>query len=281
MRKLLLIGIVILIILTGESLSTPAWALNAEQFRPAFDNQGYINLLSAKPLDKGTLSLGLHFSYAKSPLEISSAAGRPIDSLVDRQLETTFNAALGVFKRLSMGVSAPYFPMIHLEPIGSSTASNVRSFGDILLAAKLGLWSHLALSPFVTFPLGDTAQYTGDTSYTEGLIGIYDMNFWNNKIALNLGARFRKTESLLNVSVSHEILYGLAFSRPIIKSWNLHIVTEVSGVTPWDGTGWRSNRSPFEGHFALRKYSRNERFALTAGSGIALSPGYGTPNPDA
>ena len=88
-----------------------------------------------------------------------------------------------------------------------------------------------AVSPFVTLPSGSASKYTGESTITGGLKGIYDVTIKKNKIVANLGLRFRQRENLLNLRVGQEVLYGVGYTRPIREDWDLHGVTELNGST--------------------------------------------------
>lgn len=268
-----------------------AQALNAEHFRPQFDGYGLVNLLDHRTLPKNAWSAGLGLSYSQNPVELGLVStGARLDSLIDYHINMTLNGAYGITDWVTIGLSVPFFPNLKVEPIGTSVGQSTAAFGDIGVAAKFRLWTHgdpesdstfmgAAVVPFLTFPSGDTGKFTGDKNVTGGVKGIYDINLWkNNKFVANLGFRFREKETLLNLSVGQEFLFGVGYTRPIYEPWDFHVLTEIDGSTTLNGFGSRENRSPIEWLFGLRKGFMKSRLNATVGAGLGVTNGYGAPD---
>ncbi|HEX5036274.1 MAG TPA: OmpA family protein [bacterium] len=268
-----------------------AQALNAEHFQPNFDGYGLVNLLDHRTLQRHAWSLGLGLSFAQNPVELGLVStGARIDSLIDYHVNTTLNGAFGITDWVTIGLTVPFFPNMKYEPVGTSVGQSTAAFGDIGIAAKFRLWEHgnpqqdnvamgVAVTPYITFPTGSTAKFTGDANVTGGFKGAYDISLWeDNKIVANLGFRFREKETLLNLSVGQELLYGVGYTRPIWKPWDFHALTELDGSTTLNGFGSRENRSPLEWLFGLRKGFMQSRLNATVGAGLGVTNGYGTPD---
>jgi outer membrane protein OmpA-like peptidoglycan-associated protein len=267
-----------------------ARALNAEHFRPNFDGYGLVNLLDHRTLPKRAWSLGLGLSFAQNPVELGLVStGARLDSLVDYHINMTLNGAYGIADWVTIGLFVPFFPNLKVEPIGTSAGRSTAAFGDVGLAAKFRLWKHgdpklddvfmgVAIAPFLTFPSGDTGKFTGDSNLTGGLRGAYDVTIHKNKIVANLGFRFREKETLLNLSIGQELLFGVGYTRPIYEPWDFHVLTEVDGSTSLNGFGSRANRTPLEWLFGLKKGFLQSRLNATVGAGVGLTNGYGTPD---
>jgi outer membrane protein OmpA-like peptidoglycan-associated protein len=280
-----LLSVLALLFASGRAL-----ALNAEQFRPNFDGYGLVNLLDHRTLPRHAWSLGLGLSFAQNPVELGLVStGARIDSLIDYQINMTLNGAFGVADWVTVGIFVPFFPNMKIEPVGTSVGQSTASFGDVGLAAKFKLWEHgdpksddifmgVAVSPFLTFPSGDSGKFTGDKSVTGGLKGAYDVTLWKNKIVANLGFRFREKETLLNLSIGQELLWGVGYTRPIYEPWDFHALTEIGGSTALNGFGSRENRSPLEWLFGLRKGFMQSRLNATVGAGFGITNGYGSPD---
>ena len=278
----------ILIFILLLTIPGTAQALNSEQFRPNFDHLGLVNLLEHRALQKRAWSLGMGLSYARRPMEFGVvSSGARISPLIDHQVNTTLSGAYGIADWVSIGLSIPFFPTLEVQPIGAAATESTAAFGDIGIIGKFLLWEKgdpqkddastgYALSPFLTFPSGSSAKFVGNTSVTGGLQGAWDISFWKNKIVTNLGLRFREKETLLNLSVGQELLYGIGYTRPIVQNWDLHGLTEITGSATLYNFG-RANQSPLEWFFGLKKGFREGRLNLTAGSALGITNGYGTP----
>jgi len=270
--------------------SRTADALNSEQFRPNFDGYGLINLLDHRTLQKHAWSVGGGLSFAKNPLELGLvSSGARLDSLVDYHVNMTLNGAFGITDWVTVGLSVPFFPNLKVEPIGTSVGRSTAAFGDVSLAAKFRVWENgdpqqdtihmgVAVSPYLTLPSGSTGKFTGDSTVTGGLKAAYDVTLWKNKIVTNLGLRFRQKETLLNLQVGQEFLFGVGYTRPIYEPWDFHVLTEVDGSTTLNGSGSRSNHTPMEWLFGLRKGFMESRLNATLGSSIGITNGYGAPD---
>ncbi|MBI2340482.1 MAG: OmpA family protein [Deltaproteobacteria bacterium] len=279
------ISAVLLIILIG--LSTKTFALNAELFRPHFDGFGLINLLDSRNLQKRAWSAGMGFSYSNNPVELGAVAGGGrLDSLVDYHVNTTLTGAYGITDWVEIGLIIPFFPNLKVEPIGTSAGQSGAAFGDISIASKFHLWDKegesgsmgVAVAPFITFPSGSDAKFTGDDNVTGGFRAIADLDIKKNKFVANLGIRLREREELLNLAVGQELLYGVGYTRPIWEPWDFHGVTELNGSVSLNGFGSRSNRAPLEWLFGFRKGFMESRVFATVGTSFGITNGYGAPD---
>lgn len=270
----------------------PLFALNIEQWRPAFDHLDFINLQQSRALKKKAWSFGLGVSYANKPVELGSlGSGARTNPLIDNLVSMSLNGAYGLADWVSVGLVVPFAAHMTLQPIGSTLSESTAAFGDVGIGAKFQLWEMgsekdlkmgFSLSPFLSFPSGSESKYTGDTNITGVLRAIYDLDYQGNSVVTNLGLRFREKEDLLNLSVGQEFLYGLGFTRPLWKPYDLHVLTELDGSTVLNGSSGSENGTPFEWLFGLRKGFHSEkilgRLQATLGAGVGMTHGYGTPH---
>lgn len=267
-----------------------ASAINVEQFHPHFDGLGFINALDSRTLEKRAWSAGMHLSYSHQPLELGIiASGVRVDAVVDYHVQMVLNGAYGLTDWVTLGLTVPFFPNLKLEPVGSSAGASTAAFGDIGLAAKFRIWEWghvdtdplvlgLAVVPYLTFPSGSGRHYVGDTNVTGGFRTALDVQFWKNKIGVNVGFRFREKEDLFNLTIGQELLYALAYTRPVWENVDLHVVTELNGSTTFNGFASRANRSPLEWLTAARKGFMDSAVQATLGASLGLTTGYGTPD---
>lgn len=264
-------------------MSFPVFALNVEQFRPQFDGLGLINLLTSDSLGKKGYSASIGFGFANNPLE--QVAAGVTSSLVSYQFSGTLYGAYGFTDRLEAGLSFPFFPVVRSGSVGSAATSTSAAMGDISLQGKFSIWEGaggtarqgLAVSPFFTLPSGSVSKFTGDESVTGGVKGIYDINWDTAKLASNLGVRFREKENISGLAVGPELLFGVGFSKDILRRQKVALLTELDGSTTFNGFLAHANRTPLEWLYSFRKtFSRG--FGLDVGGGAGLTKGYGTPD---
>ncbi len=270
------------------TITRPATALNVEKFRPNFDHLGVINLLDSRTLEARSWSLGSGLDYALNPIEFGTAGTGRTAPLVDYQVQMLLDGAYGINDWVEVGLTLPFFPTLKTETLGSNPGQTTASFGDLGVAAKFHIWDEhndarslqmgVAVAPYLTFPSGSSTKFTGDSSVTGGFLAAYDIAFGVNKFAANLGIRFREKENLLNLSIGQELLLGIGYTRPLWAPWDLHAVTELTGSTTFNKFFSRSNQTPLEWLFGLRKGFFDTRLQLTAGASMGITNGYGTPD---
>jgi len=273
-----------LLILALFFFSHPAQALNFEQFHYHFDGQGLVNQTTHNTLPKYHFSTGVGMSYAYQPLELGRVGtGARLDSLIDSSFSMNLNAAYGITDLISAGISIPFFPNLQIEPIGTSETQSTAAMGDITLLGKMNFWQYdkdidmgAAVIPFLSVPSGDGAKYVGDSTITGGFRVAGDLLFKENLFLGNVGFRFREEENLLNINVGQELLYGIGYSRPIQKDWDLDVLSEINGSISLTDT--RENNSPLEWLAGVKKGFMDGKWSAMAGGSMGLTVGYGTPD---
>lgn len=278
------VGTFALVLTAVIALSSPAMALNIEQFNYHFDGQGLVNQTTHHTLPKYFFSSGIGFSYAYHPLELGRrGTGKRLDALVDSSFTMNLNAAYGVTDIITVGISAPIFPNLEIENIGTSNRESQAAFGDLTLLGKMRFWDYnddinmgAAFIPFVTLPTGSSEKYVGNSNITGGFKLAGDLQFSDNLFLGNIGFRFREEESLLNINVGQEFLYGIGYSRPIQKDWDLDVLSELNGSVSLTDT--RANNTPLEWLAGVKKGFMDGKWSAMAGGSMGLTVGYGTPD---
>src|SRR3989338_7205433 len=158
--------------------------------------------------------------------------------------------------------------------------------GDISFGAKIQVFDaatnpffHLGLAfvPSMTLPTGRESIFFGDANVTGQLMAVGDLEWLDNRIYLNLGTRFREKETIGNVTIGHEFLYGLGFQRPIVKRLDLNVIGEIFGATYYGNYFSDEESLPVEFLGLLQKKWWKQQLITQLGAGIGLTQGYGTP----
>ncbi len=269
-------------------LPMTSWALNVQKLTPSTGHvQGY-QIFTSETLPRFHLATGLNFNLANHPFELTPAGSvSRLAGIVDRFVTTDFLISYGLFDRLTLNLDMPVNlyhdiapTMIPARDQGGGDA------GDLSINAKIQIFdanktsTHLGLAvvPFVTVPTGREFIYFGDTSATGGFVAVGDAQWKSNRFTLNLGSRFKKSETIGGLTVNHEMLYGAGFQRPLVKKWDLNVIAEVFGSTAYRGFGTIHRASPLEGLLLLQKKWRDGRLIAHVGGGAGLTSGYGVPN---
>src|SRR5262249_16891327 len=112
-----------------------------------------------------------------------------------------------------------------------------------------------------------------------GLKGVVDAKLGSRvQTSLNLGYMARDRVVILNTEVDDMFTYGLGVSVKAIKNW-MDVMAEVYGSTNVTNFFGREAEIPLEIDLGRRlNRPKPEGFQLTAGGGVGLTFGYGTPD---
>lgn len=272
-----------LLVLLALAISSSANALNIQHFRPNFDGSGMLTLEGSSPLETGKISTGFYLNFDKNPFEFGAGSGNNrVDDIVNWHTGADIVAAYGITSRLSVGLGIQSSLFTNVEDIGSTVDRHTASFGDLIVKSKFSIINTdllgLAVMPFLTIPTGENKDYLGDHSVTGGICLIGEVNFLGNKFISHVGYNIRSREQIIGLDVDDEILFGLGYMRPISKLLDLHILAEFMGRTVARHFLTRENTSPSELNIAARKFFFKQKLAVTAGVGMGLDNGYGSPD---
>ncbi len=266
-------------------------ALNVQLLRPSTGQvQGY-QLFTSETLPRYHLAIGLNANLASHPLEqVPPGATSRAAGVVDRFVTTDFLVSYGILDRWTINLD---MPVNIFHDIAPTTLVPTRDrgggdAGDLYLNSKIQIFdanktgSHLgmAIVPFVTIPTGRESIFFGDSSVTGGAVLVGDAQWKSNRFYVNVGSRFRRTETYANLTVKNEWLYGAGFERPLVKKWDLDVIAEVFGSTTLTGNFIKQDiSSPLEGMLILRKkWLPNRQLVTQIGGGAGISNGYGATN---
>lgn len=276
----------------GFLFSTNSHALNTQFFHPLIGqpNQG-ITVNGSEGLRKGNAQLGVYVNLTDDPLEFSLPPDNRVDGIVDAFLTTDFLFSYGLTNWFTFHFGLPFNPYSSVEPIANFTSTEDTSLGDLRFSGTLNLYktfdqvdssiqrSGFALIPFLTIPMNNKDDFFGDASWTAGGLLAMDRHLGKRHyVALNLGARFRETERLLNLVVAHEFITSFAYVNRLSCKSKWDLVAEAQGTTTFRKFYSEEITSPVELLLGLRKQSQSQHWEWSVGGGRGINNGYGAPD---
>lgn len=263
-------------------------AVNIQKLHPGTGHVDGYALRSSETLPKYFFAFGMNTNYGHHPLEQTPVNSTSrLAGIVDQLVTTDFLVSVGLDDWLTLSVDLPVATYYNIAPtfIPARDKGSMK-LGDLYLETKFRIVKNqgnkagfgLALIPFMTLPTGNDSRYLGDSSATGGALIATDWKFLDNRIFLNLGTRFKADEQVSAVNVGHEVLYGLGYQRPLIKSWDFDFIAEVFGSTRIKNFGSQDITTPVEALLTLQKrWLKNKNLITHIGGGTALTNGYGLP----
>ncbi len=226
------------------------------------------------------------FNYASNPLILRDANGDKVEALVKHQGTMHLMVSLGLFDWVDLGVD---LPLAVWQEGTSVPGGNIRpedgSFGvgDLRFVPKVKLFSTrkhpldngvaLALLADVYAPTGDSAQLQGG-DFRIGPRLAFDALLGGTRLAANVGYQYREEQKVENLSVRDTLSWNLGLEVPLHEKFR--VTGEAFGrITPGADT-FESYNSPTE--FVVGGKFQTGRFFATAGGGLGLVDGYGTPD---
>lgn len=258
----------------AAAASSPALAddptVNAQRFRPAFDNGTFWTVHDTTPHAPG-FGAGVVFNYASQPLVYRYDDGRDPVSLLGSAASFDLGGSFAT-RRLGFNVSLP------LHVVGGDVNEGGFAPGDLRLgvlasildrktsAAGFGLYGSVGL------PTGDGSRYVGSGSpeVVAGLAGAYG-NSW--AVSANLGMAIGAPATLGDLTWGSRVQWGAGLSVPLSSAFaivgELEGESAISNIDELGGTPmeWRVGGSA---HLTRSLH-------LDAGFGTGLTTGIGAP----
>jgi outer membrane protein OmpA-like peptidoglycan-associated protein len=265
-----------------------AWALNVQLLRPSTGHVKGYQLFTSDALPKYRLAMGLNVNLAHHPFELTLAGTTTrVLGIVDRFVTADLLVSYGITNWWTVNLDMPVNIYHDIAPTFIATRDKGGGdAGDLGVIMKFQIFDAeetstglgLAVVPFVTLPTGRQSIFFGDENVTAGAVLVGDAQWKANRFYLNVGGRFREREQITNLIVKHELLYGLGFTRPIVKDWDFNIILEVFGSTNFRKFATENISSPIEGLAILQKKWGEKRNLIThLGGGFGITNGYGVP----
>jgi outer membrane protein OmpA-like peptidoglycan-associated protein len=264
-------------------------ALNVQLLRPTTGHAKGYQLFTSDTLPKYQFAAGLNINYAHQPLEqIIAGTTRRTAGVVDHFVTADFLLSYGITDWLNLSVDMPVNIYHNIAPtLVPARDTGYGDAGDLMATLKIRIFDAsktstglgLAVVPFITAPTGDAGIFFGDSSITGGGILVGDAQWKSNRFYMNVGTRARERENLGNLVVNEELIYGLGFTRPLVKDWDFNLIIEAFGSTNFSKFSSENISTPVEVIGVLqKKWLENRRLITHLGGGAALTNGYGGPD---
>lgn len=276
-------------VVTALLIAVPAHALNVQLLRPSTGQTKGYQLFTSETLPKYNFAAGLNINLAHQPLEqVVAGTTTRVAGVVDDFVTADLLLSYGITNWLELNLDLPINLYHNIAPtLIPSRDQGGGDVGDLMANLKIKIFDAnetstglgLAIVPFITAPTGKQSIFFGDSSLTGGGILVGDAQWKSNRFYLNIGARARERETLGNLIVNEEMIYGLGFTRPIVKAWDFNIIVEAFGSTNFRKFTTENISSPIEGLVVLqKKWLESRRLVTQIGGGAAITNGYGSPD---
>jgi outer membrane protein OmpA-like peptidoglycan-associated protein len=291
MKKMKNVFSVVALVLTIFIISgapQKAWAratsASANTFLPAIDDSRYLSIYGSQTLQQWQFRTGLYLNYANDPLEVGLAGVRRF-GVIDHLIVGDFFGSVGFTDWFELGLNVPVALYEDFNDIATGTSQKTFRTMDVRLEGKFRLLDidrhniGLAVIPYVFFPTGSGSRFVGNNSFAGGVKGVLDFDIADRvQVALNVGYLMRDRVVILNTEKDDELTYGLGVSVRTVKNW-LDLIAEVYGNTNVTELFERESEMPLEVDFGMRfNLPRPTGLQITAGGGVGLTFGYGTPD---
>ncbi len=281
LKKFLLIGAVVITSFSATKVHAAA-SFNAISFKPTPSQGPYFTIEGSQTLGQWGYAMGLWFELTNNSVIASTPTGVLIRDVVNHEFNIHAGGAVGVTDWLDLGLTITFVPYQNFDNPTSGVSDNGARMGDIRFAPKFRILDSekypvgLAFVPFVTFPTGNDAHFTGDGKVTGGgSLVVESPLLWNRvRIATNLGGEFRQSAMLgTGNSIDDRFLYGVGANVSIIKP--VEIIAELSGWTLFDNF-FSNNARNLEINGGVR-FIPMKGLQLVAGGGTGILDGMGAP----
>lgn len=190
----------------------------------------------------------------------------------------------GLLENLAIDVGLPVNWYHSIAPVFiTSQDTGGIDFGDLRVSAvwrflKKKTWG-LAVVPRLIIPTGDSSRYLGMSQFSGELSLAADKKWGRSLFFTNAGFRFREEETLANLNIAHEFIYGLGWNHLWFKKLKVSTVAEVFGSIPLADFLTYEVGSPAEASLHLTKdFGKQDQVQFNVGGALGLTNGYGSPD---
>ncbi len=242
----------------AQGLADPR-VLAADRFQLATDARGLLDVEWAEVTPAGSWDFAFYTDVSDAPLVLRDGDDAVAAELVELRVGGGLGLALGILDWAQLGLELPIVwhqtRQLGATSAGETPAPRAAGIGDLRLVPKLRLLTidthglAVALVPGLRLPsAGGDDSHLGDglSAQPELLLG------WSGgavRVALNLGARFRRRVELLGLIVDDELLARGAASLslgPEASGRPLEIALRASLATPLDAPFAGAGRTALE-----------------------------------
>ncbi len=265
-----------------------AWAINVQRFRPSYDTTGSVVSLGSKIEPKGSWSTGAFLNWVRNPIEFGLTTNdSQTDNIVNWFMTADFLFTYSFSDRFQIGANMPMNVLGNIEPIGTITTEKDFAVGDLMILGKYAVVQAdqeegnlgFAILPFVTAPTGDQGRFFGSENVTGGFRLLLD--WWpgsRHYFTLNVGPQFREKETILNLTVAHELTGSVGYRAVLSEKYGWDFLLDAYGSTVMESFGQNEIQSPWELLAGFQKRWKDGRWKLTMGGGRGMNNGYGSPD---
>jgi OmpA-OmpF porin, OOP family len=243
----------------GAAGAEPVPSLNLRNFDPPTDPRGALYLEPSATPGGGEWNVGAMLSYAHRPIVLEDGDGERIAIPIEHQLSLDYLAALGIGRRIAIGLSLPtvlYQDGDDVEPLIGAPSLPRTAIGDMAFGAKAVLLPAddlgglgLAALARVTAPTGDRTAYVGEGSVSGELRVLGELKLLALDFLATAGAKVRGSERMyVGQEFGHDLPWGVglvfhprAFGLDTTGRWKW--TAEVRGrvaITPEVASGPQS-----------------------------------------
>jgi hypothetical protein len=280
-----------LVLVGSLILTSNAYALDVQIFRPTQTLSGGTELHTSKTEEAHQFSIGYSLNWTRNPLEVGQIDDDPRQGGLVEDFVTS-NFAFGYYFTNDFGVfvNIPFnfHHNVNAVPgIFNEEDDFGPDMGDVQFSAKYSFknpensekgWG-FSVIPFVIAPSGEEHLFFGNENVAGGFIFAADKIWGENHLYINLGTQFREKERIANLDVHHELLMGIGFERPLIKKWRTKMNIEFEGSTTYREFFSEEITSPFNLHFNVKKaFLEKNNLQWNIGMTLGATNGYGSPD---
>jgi OOP family OmpA-OmpF porin len=267
----------VLMFLAPRVASAQETHLDVERFKPAVTHDGFVNAEgSSVRYPEDPWELGAYVNYGFHPLVTVDGTGNVTRKFVSGRMGLDLMASVTLADPFAIGLDVP----LYLFQTGDYSPS-FGGLGDVRIVPKFRL-----LDDLKGFGLGIVAElraptHTGDYSGGTRMVVfaprlVADHRFRSGlRLGANVGATIREKTTFYNVDAGSEFAYAAALGYRLggpdgAAELGAELVGGV-GLTATD-----REEVPLEA-FPYFKYNPSDEWAIQAGPGIGILPGYGVP----
>lgn len=273
------------------------YSVDIERFRPAQDTYGYAVTESAATLQHLQLGVGLWGNYSEDSVVLVWQGERVLgdgqedgDGIIDNRSVADLQVGLGLSKYFSFTADLPVvmwqsgFEPASADTPGSNSELIASGPMDLRLSPKFVLVNlddgpvGLALIPQISIPLGADRSFMGEHSVTALPLAVFELadgpvnsREYRVRFALNAGFHVRDPARFRDLLLRNEVVYRAAIA--VHPTAPVEFGVDVAGAAG----GSRSAQIPLE-VLPWLKLIPLETVTITAGGGIGVLPGVGTPD---
>ena len=254
---------------------TPVWAqggLDVQRFRPPPGPHALMTVDRARVGEHLQPGVGLWINHGAEPLVQHHPDGRR-EPLVDGQTGFDLTGAVGLWDRAEVGFALPL-----------SGTDEAFGAGDVRLSGKIRILGSeagdaTAIRAEVSLPTGDAATFQGSDAV--GVAGWYVPTWVLGPLDLsvNAGLSYRPSVQLEALESGTELHLGVGAGVDVLPDRGLRLAAELNGSTGVSSLdALRSGETKPVETLVGAHVPLFEGFHATAGAGVAVTEGYGTPS---